>query len=96
MTTVGTLQNHHCFSVAGLEGAHVGADEVAGAVLAEGGFVLAADDGEGAQDVVGIFRCVTYYFDLLCEVGTLTRANGANARLLCGNIEFHLANKAIQ
>ena len=79
-----------------MEGAHVGADEVAGAACTEGGFVLAEDDGEGVQDVVGIFRCVTYYFDLLCEVGTLTRANGANARLLCGNIEVLLANKAIQ
>ena len=42
-------------AVAGFEGAHVGADEVAGAVAVESGFVLAADDGEGAQDVVGVF-----------------------------------------
>ena len=48
------LKVHDSFGVAGFEGAHVGADEVAGAVAVEGGFVLAADDGEGAEDVVGI------------------------------------------
>ena len=47
-------QVNHGFGVAGFEGAHVGADEVAGAVAVEGGFVLAADDGKGAQDVAGI------------------------------------------
>ena len=45
--------NYGC-SVAGLEGVHVGEDEVAGAVAAEGCLVLALDDGEGAEDVGGV------------------------------------------
>ena len=48
------LQIYVGFGVAGLEGVHVGVDEVAGAVASIRGLVLAADDGEGAQDVAGI------------------------------------------
>ena len=48
------LRCHLCLNISGFEGAHVGVDEVAGAVAVERGFVLAADDGEGAQDVAGI------------------------------------------
>ena len=33
----------------------VGEDHVFGAVVAEGGFVVAADDGEGVEDVGGVF-----------------------------------------
>ena len=39
--------------VAGGEGVVVGDDHVFGAVGAEGGFVVAADDGEGVEDVGG-------------------------------------------
>ena len=40
--------------VAGGEGVVVGEDHVFGAVVAEGGFVAAADDGEGVEDVDGV------------------------------------------
>ena len=50
-----SLNCHHCFSVSGGEGVHVGEDEVAGAVVAEGGFVFTADDGEGVQHVLRVF-----------------------------------------
>ena len=40
--------------IAGVEGVVVGEDHVFGAVVAEGGFVVAADDGEGVEDVVGV------------------------------------------
>ena len=39
--------------VAGGEGVVVGEGHVFGAVVAEGGFVVAADDGEGVEDVGG-------------------------------------------
>ena len=39
--------------IAGGEGVVVGEDHVFGAVGAEGGFVVAADDGEGVEDVGG-------------------------------------------
>ena len=39
--------------VAGGEGVHVGEDHGLGAVVGEGGFVVAADDGEGVEDVGG-------------------------------------------
>ena len=54
MLTLVGLYCHYCLGVAGLEGVHVGADEVVGAVFAEGGLVLALDDGEGAEDVGGV------------------------------------------
>ena len=41
--------------IAGGEGVVVGEDHVFGAVVAEGGFVVAANDGEGVEDVGG--RC---------------------------------------
>ena len=50
----GRLDRHDCLRVAGGEGVHVGEDEVAGAVAAELGLVLAADYGEGAEDVAGV------------------------------------------
>ena len=42
--------------VAGGEGVEVGEDHGFGAVVAEGGFVVAADDGEGVEDVGGVCR----------------------------------------
>ena len=49
------LNRYLCLGVASGEGVHVGEDEVAGAVVAEGGFVFFADDGEGVQDVLRVF-----------------------------------------
>ena len=40
--------------VAGGQGVHVGEDEVAGAVAAACGLILAADDREGVEDVGGV------------------------------------------
>ena len=40
--------------VAGGEGVSVGEDRGFGSVVAEGGFVVAADDGEGVEDVGGV------------------------------------------
>ena len=40
--------------VAGGEGVVVGEDHGFGAVVAEGGFVVAADDGEGVENVGGV------------------------------------------
>ena len=40
--------------ISGGEGVVVGEDHGFGAVGAEGGFVVAADDGEGVEDVVGV------------------------------------------
>ena len=52
--TAGWLGRDHGFGISCGEGVHVGEDEVAGAVGAELGLVLAADDGEGAEDIVGV------------------------------------------
>jgi len=49
------LHGHVGAGVAGVEGVVVGEDHVFGAVVAEGGFVVAADDGEGVEDVGGVF-----------------------------------------
>ena len=49
------LYRHYRLGVSGGEGVHVGEDEVAGTVVAEGGFVLLADDGEGVQHVLRVF-----------------------------------------
>ena len=40
--------------IAGGEGVVVGEDRGFGAVVGEGGFVVAADDGEGVEDVGGV------------------------------------------
>ena len=50
------LHGHVGVGVAGGEGVVVGEDHVFGAVGAEGGFVVAADDGEGVEDVGGVMR----------------------------------------
>ena len=42
--------------IAGVEGVVVGEDHGFGTVVAEGGFVVAADDGEGVEDVGGVVR----------------------------------------
>ena len=47
-------EGHVGVGVAGGEGVVVGEDHVFGAVGAEGGFVVAADDGEGVEDVGGV------------------------------------------
>ena len=47
------LNCHVGGGVAGGEGVEVGEDHGFGAVVAEGGFVVAADDGEGVEDVSG-------------------------------------------
>ncbi len=51
------LNRHHRLRVSGRQGVHVGEDEVAGAVVVEGGFVFFADDGEGIQHVLRVFPC---------------------------------------
>ena len=48
------LDRHLGFGVASGEGVHVGKDKGFGAVVAEGGLVLALDDGEGGEDVGGV------------------------------------------
>jgi len=48
------LNRYLCLGVSGGEGIHVGEDEVAGAVMVEGGFVFFADDGEGVQHVLRV------------------------------------------
>ena len=48
------LHCHIRVGVAGGEGVVVGEDHVFGAVGAEGGFVVATDDGEGVEDVGGV------------------------------------------
>ena len=50
------LDRHLGIRVAGGEGVVVGEDHGFGAVVAEGGFVVAADDGEGVEDVGGVLR----------------------------------------
>ena len=45
---------HIGVGVAGGEGVVVGEDHFFGAVVAEGRFVVAADDGEGVEDVGGV------------------------------------------
>ena len=47
------LDGHVGGGVFGGEGVEVGEDHGFGAVVAEGGFVVAADDGEGVEDVGG-------------------------------------------
>ncbi|MYD31613.1 MAG: hypothetical protein F4X01_08495 [Nitrospira sp. SB0661_bin_20] len=49
------LKSHFRLGIAGGEGVHVGEDEVAGAVAAEGSFVFPTDDGEGVQHVFRVF-----------------------------------------
>ena len=51
---LGGLDCYVGVGVAGVEGVVVGEDHVFGAVGAEGGFVVAADDGEGVEDVGGV------------------------------------------
>ena len=48
------LDGHVGGGVAGGEGVEVGEDHGLGAVVAEGGFVVAADDGEGVEDIGGV------------------------------------------
>ena len=50
----GPLDSHVGGGVAGGEGVVVGEDHIFGAVVAEGGLVVAADDGEGVEDVGGV------------------------------------------
>ena len=50
----GLLYRHSGFGIAGCEGVHVGKDKGFGAVVAEGCFVLALNDGEGGEDVGGV------------------------------------------
>ena len=54
LSRFGALDRHLNVRVAGGEGVVVGEDHVFGAVVAEGGFVVAADDGEGVEDVGGV------------------------------------------
>ena len=54
------LNCHVGGGVAGGEGVEVGEDHGFGAVVAEGGFVVAADDGEGVEDVGGQREFVLY------------------------------------
>ena len=49
------LNCHVGGGVAGGEGVEVGDDHCFSAVVAEGGFVASADDGEGVEDVGGVF-----------------------------------------
>ena len=49
-----SLHRHVRICIASGEGVVVGEDHVFGAVVAEGGSVVAADDGEGVEDVGGI------------------------------------------
>ena len=48
-----SLHRHVGGRIAGGEGVVVGEDHGFGTVVAEGGFVVAADDGEGVEDVGG-------------------------------------------
>ena len=48
------LDRHLHLGIAGGEGVVVGEDHLFCAVAAEGGFVVAADDGEGVEDVGGV------------------------------------------
>ena len=48
------LHSHVGVGIAGGEGVAVGEDHGFGAVVAEGGFVVTADDGEGVEDVGGV------------------------------------------
>ena len=50
-----SLNRYLRVGVASRKGVHVGEDEVAGAVVAEGGFVFPADDGEGVRHVFRVF-----------------------------------------
>ena len=49
------LNRYHRLGVSGGEGVHVGEDEVAGAIVAEGGFVFTVDYGESVQHVLRVF-----------------------------------------
>ncbi len=49
-----SLHRHFNIRITGGEGIVVGEDHIFGAVVAEGGFVVAADDGEGVEDVGGV------------------------------------------
>ena len=50
---LGGLDRHLHIRIPGGEGVVVGEDHLLGAVVAEGGFVVAADDGKGVEDVGG-------------------------------------------
>ena len=50
---LGGLDRYFYIRIAGGEGVVVGEDHLLGAAAAEGGFVVAADDGEGVEDVGG-------------------------------------------
>ena len=54
LSVLSFLHRHHRLRIAGCQGIHVGEDQVAGAVAAEGVFVFAADYGEGSQHVAGV------------------------------------------
>ena len=48
------LHRHHRFRIPRGQRIHIRQRHIAGAVCAEGGFVFAADDGEGVEDVFGV------------------------------------------
>ena len=50
----GNLNRHHRLRIPRRQGVHVGQDHVPRAVMAELLFVLASDDGEGAEHVAGV------------------------------------------
>ena len=54
-SSLNRLHRHLRLGVSGGEGVHVGENEVAGAVAAEGGFVFTADYEEGFEHVLRVF-----------------------------------------
>ena len=69
------LHRHHRLRIPRRKGAHVGQDQVAGAVAAKGGPVFAADDWEGAQHVPGVVSRQAVEVEVECvEAGTQVAA----------------------
>jgi hypothetical protein len=53
VATAANLHRHHRFRIPRSQRIHIRQRHIAGAVCSEGGFVFAADDGEGVEDVFG-------------------------------------------
>ena len=81
----GPLDSHVGGGVAGGEGVVVGEDHVFGAAVAEGGLVVAADDGEGVEDVGGVGAGEAVEVEVEgVEAGAQVAARSESGRGWCG------------
>ncbi len=80
-----SLNSYVSDGVAGGEGVVIGEDHVFGAVVAEGGLVVAADDGEGVEDVGGVCAGEAVEVEVEgVEAGAQVAARSESGRGWCG------------